>query len=356
MVGDASGGPHFGRTATTWAAGHAEAFRNAFALCGDPRAAWVLKNLCGDARPEVALAAEGVRNPYLHNPSRVLAGAGAAVVEMGVDETDATRKTAAFLRLGIGRGHAHSDYLDVNFFAMGLPVAADLACRSEGDFWSRPHAGWSELHNHAIAHNDLNPKTDQQNGEPWLRAFAPPLMRGSYAEPDGRRVDRDILLMELGENGQYYALDLQRVQGGTWHTWSFHGCESEAIALNTPMASNTVKWTQRQLGGTQKAGTAPEVLQATWQMTREDKEYRHEFSGGGVVKTKACEQEVLGSRYDARLPPARMRATWRPYTPRRIPHNRTGKATLANASTPEVEIQVDASLTAPPRATTARPR
>ena len=309
MVGDASGGPHCGRVAVSWAAGNAEAFRNAFTLCGDPRAAWVLKNLCGDTRPGVAKAAEGVRNPYLHNPSRVLAGAGAAVVEMGVDETDATRKTAAFLRLGLGRGHAHSDYLDVNFFAMGLPVAADLACRNEGDNWSRPHAGWSELHNHAIVHSDLDPKTDQQNGEPWLRAFAPPWMRGSYAEPDGRRVDRDILLMELGESGQYYALDLQRVQGGTWHTWSFHGCESEDLKLNVPMKDETHRWVDRTLKGTQKAGTATDCLQAVWTMARRGREIPHDFDKGGMLKTVGCEPAVLGNAYDASKPEVHVRAT-----------------------------------------------
>ena len=186
---------------------------------------------------------------------------------MGADETDAAKKTALFMRLGIGCGHAHSDFLDVNFFALGLPLAVDLACRNEGDNWSRPHAGWSELHNHAIAHDDLNPKTDQQNGEPWLRAFSPPLVRGSDAEPDGRRVDRDILLMELGDSAHYYAFDLQRVQGGAYHTWSFHGCESEGLKLNIPMKDKSHRWMDRTLKGTQKTGIATDCLQAVWTMT-----------------------------------------------------------------------------------------
>jgi hypothetical protein len=309
MVGDASGGPHCGRVAETWAARNAEAFHKAFALCGDPRAAWVLRNLCSDTRPEVTKAAEHARNPYLHNRSRVLAGAGAAVVEMGADETDATKKTALFMRLGIGCGHAHSDFLDVNFFALGLPLAVDLACRNEGDNWSRPHAGWSELHNHAIAHNDLNPKTDQQNGEPWLRAFSPPLVRGSYVEPDGRRLDRDILLMELGDSGHYYAFDLQRLQGGTYHTWSFHGCESEGLKLNVPMKNESHRWIDGTLQGTRKIGTATDCLQAVWTMTRQGRKIPHNFGKGGTVITVGCEPAVLGSAYDPARPEVHVRAT-----------------------------------------------
>ena len=42
----------------------------------------------------------------------------------------------------LDQGHAHNDYLDVNFYALGLPAAVDLACRDEGtQTWSRPGAG-----------------------------------------------------------------------------------------------------------------------------------------------------------------------------------------------------------------------
>ena len=163
------------------------------------------------------------------------------------------------------------------------------------------------LHNHAIAHDDLNPKTDQQNGEPWLRAFSPPLVRGSYVEPDGRRVDRDILLMELGNSRHYYAFDLQRVQGGAYHTWSFHGCESEDLKLNVPMKDESHRWIDRTLQGTHKTGTATDCLQAVWTMTRRGREIRHDFGKGGTVTTVGCKPVVLGAAYDPARPEVHVR-------------------------------------------------
>ena len=78
MVGDASGGPHCGRVAESWAARNADAFRKAFALCGDPR---------GVGAQEPSAAIHGPRWPRRPKPHAIrtcttsralLAGAGAA--------------------------------------------------------------------------------------------------------------------------------------------------------------------------------------------------------------------------------------------------------------------------------------
>ena len=176
MVGDASGGPHTGREAEARLRASGDALHQAFELSGSPRHAWLLKNLLGDRSPAVTEAAAKARDPILHAPSRVVPDYG-AILEFGAEETDVTRKTAATLRLGTGQGHAHSDYLDLNLFGLGLPIATDLACRDEGSNWSRPSANWAFLHNHAIAHDNDDPHTaGAQSGEPWLRAFAPPLV------------------------------------------------------------------------------------------------------------------------------------------------------------------------------------
>ena len=310
MIGDAGGGPHTGLESPKRFRMARDTFGKAFDLWGGPRHAWVLANTFGEKDERIVAAAKGGRDPVLHNVSRVVPDYG-AILEMDPEEPDIVKKTAATLRLGIGQGHAHADYLDLNFFAMGLPVSVDLACRDEGGHWSRPSAGWSFLHNHAIAHETDDPKRAAgQAGEPWLRAFAPPLMRASYVNAKGDvRLDRDVFLMQVGDTEQHYAFDLQRLRGGKLHTWCFHGCESKDVKLNVPMQPETVRWTDRTLPGSHKAGAAVNVLQATWTMTREPGEHKHQFKGGGTVKTVACEPRVLGKRYDPNLPPVRVRAT-----------------------------------------------
>ena len=328
MVGDASGGPHTGPdSARRVLARNREIHERGFAVTGDPRFAFVLKDWFGSKDPAVLKAAEGAQDPILFSKSHVIPDY-AAFIECNPQEKDVTRKTAATLRLGIGQGHAHADYLDLNLFSMGLPLAVDLACRNEGDNWSRPGAAWSFLHNHAIAHDGpaapkegeppvtdpvgaINPaNAGSQTGEPRLRAFAPPLLRATYSDSTGKvRLDRDVLLMSVGDTGAFYTFDLQRLTGGDMHTWCFHGCESNDLALNVPMAPKTVRWIDRTLDGTHRVGVANDNLQATWQMTRESREYAHKFNKGGVIKTVACEQTVLGPRYDAKLPPVNVRAT-----------------------------------------------
>lgn len=310
MVGDASGGTHYARDATNRLVVAEAAVSQAFDLYGDPRQAWVLKNLLGNTNSNVATAAAGVTDPLLTATSRVVPDFG-AILELNPAETNVLKKTAATLRLGIGSGHSHNDYLDLNLFGMGLPIAVDLACRNEGQFWSRPGANWSFLHNHALAHNTDDPNgAGGQSGEPWLRAFAPPLLRAAYVDQAGGvQLDRDVLLMEVGNSGEFYAFDVQRLRGGTYHTWSFHGCESDTLQLNVPMQPQTNRWTDRLLGGTQRAGPSVGTLQATWTMTRQTNSFPHTFSGGGVVDTVACEPKVLGLLYNPALPPVKVRAT-----------------------------------------------
>jgi hypothetical protein len=225
------------------------------------------------------------------------------------------KKTSATLRLGVGSGHAHSDYLDLNLFALGLPLSVNLACRNEGaDFWTRPSAAWGYVQNHVLGHSTDDPSVSgSQNGEPWLRAFAPPLVSASYLDPDfnhGFRLDRDTILMQVGDGETFYAFDVQRVTGNKYHTWCFHGCESSNLALNVPMRSVAGnKWIARTLENTQFAGASTNLLQATWTMTRKGQSIPYKFNGGGTLRTVACEPTVLGALFDRALPPVNVRAT-----------------------------------------------
>jgi len=311
MVGDASGGPHTGLQATNRLVLAKEAVSQAFKLYGDPRHAWVLRSLLGDTNNQSAItAAAGVLDPILHADSRVVPDYG-AILELEPDETNILKKTSATLRLGIGQGHSHNDYLDLNLFGMGLPLAVDLACRNEGNYWSRPQAGWSFLHNHALAHDSDDPNgAGAQTGEPWLRAFAPPLLRASYVDQTGTtQLDRDVVLMQVGDTETYYAFDVQRLRGGAFHTWAFHGCESRSLQLNVPMANGMVNWTDRTLEGTQFSGSSSNTLQATWIMTRTTNNFAYTFNGGGTLHTVACEPTVLAALYNPALPEVKVRAT-----------------------------------------------
>lgn len=312
MIGDASGGPHTGRTAVTCLTSQ-NGSKAAFNLWGDPRHAWVMANLQKNKSPDVIKAAESVtRDPIMHSVSRVVPD-WIAVVEENSESDNPLEKTAMMMRLGYGVGHAHADFLDLNLFGMGLPLAVDLACRNEGENWSRPAASWSFMHNHAIVSPDAESKNALQKGEPWLRAFAPPLIRGRYSDAKGtEKLERDTVLMQDGDSDRYYTLDLQRVAGAGFHTWCFHGCESEDLKLNVAMSPVTDKkhpCVGRTLEGTQKTGKATDSVQAVWTMTRTAKEIPHTFNNGGMIKTVACEQAVLGKQYDPSLPPVNVRAT-----------------------------------------------
>ena len=81
MVGDASGGPHNGLEADD--SGRVAQVRapQAFALCGDPRDAWILKNVAATEGPAVAKAARKGSGPDPTAPSHVVPDYG-AIVEM----------------------------------------------------------------------------------------------------------------------------------------------------------------------------------------------------------------------------------------------------------------------------------
>jgi hypothetical protein len=314
MIGDASGGSHSSlftgqANAASVLAVAAPLLEQAFGLDGDPRIAWLLANKLDHTNAVIAAAAAGQIDPILHATSHVIPDWG-AVLEMDSAEPNVLRKTAATIRLGIGRGHAHSDYLDLNLFGMGLPLAVNLACRDEGTDWSLPPATWSLVANHALSHSSLDAKGGAQNGEPWLEAFAPPLVRARYNDGNEGQLCRQVFLMQIGNTNAYYAFDLQWLGGGSFHTWAFHGCESSNLLLNIPLSeASSNQWLSDDLPGTRFSGAGSNYLQAIWTMTRSTNSFNYVAHGGGTVQTVACEQTGLDTNYNELLPPVKVRAT-----------------------------------------------
>jgi hypothetical protein len=317
MIGDASGGPHsslFGGQANAMsvlgASAQLQTLGQVWEMCQDRRYAWLLHTLWNSNNTDILAAAATIGNPILTNESRVVPDWG-AVVEMTPTETNLLDKTAATIRLGVGSGHVHSDYLDLNLFAMGMPLSVNLACRNDSGDWSLPSAAWALVANHALAHTTLDASAaGTQTGEPWLKAFAPPLVRGGYNNGQGTQLDRQSFLMQIGSTNQYYAFDVQWLTGGTYHTWAFHGCESSNLLLNVPMSSGGgYQWLDDDLPGTQLMGSGTNTLQAIWTMTRAAQTFDYSANGGGTLTTVACEPTVLGANYNPTLPPVQVRAT-----------------------------------------------
>ena len=209
----------------------------------------------------------------------------------------------------------------------------DLACRDEGPVLVAAGAGWAFLHNHAIAHDSEDPRgAAGQSGEPWLRAFAPPLVRASYVDKTGEtRLDRDLLLMEVGE-GEVLTPSTSSASAAASSTPGASTaarattCNSTCRWRRRPSAGLTARWKART-----RSARPRRRLQATWTMTRSGKEYTYPktFMGGGVVKTAACEPAVLGKLYDAD-------SRWSTSAPRSwaTPANRSSRAIRTRRTTP----------------------
>lgn len=311
--GDAGGNGHRQFPEYILAARNDElASRMVFEMFGDKRHAWLLHTIFKVEDPAILAAIEGMKNPILHLASRVYAGIGSAMMEFNSESDDFMKKTSAVMHFGYGYGHKHQDTLDLNFYALGLPIAVDLGQRSEGDNWSSPGGPSVEVHNHAYPLEAEDKRF--YNTDAWLQTFEPPYMRGgATAINDTENMDRKVLMMEIGDTKEYYAFDVQRLFGGKDHVWAFHGAETDFqegfdINMDTQSAENE-PFLERTLSGTKKKGIAPEKLEATWTMGRKEQDVTYTIKGGGTFKTYSTEKVVLGEHFDENLERAHIRST-----------------------------------------------
>lgn len=336
-IGDASGTLVEGRV-PEW--GVDESFaRYGWQMHKDWRFAWYLANKFGDTRPEILAAAEGRRHPEMSQVSRVLHGFGAGILESGTESDDFRFKRAAILRVGTGIGHAHSDQLDLNFFAHGLRMAVDLACRSEGNKLRTLPQSWLPIVHNLVSINDMRRHIwlgATANGDAWLEEFKPfvgaQYMSGSAAlnapRDTAKVYHRQVALVDIDDGDaesdpvqtpNSYIFDVFRVHGGKLHTWNFHGPQADEFVANValnPVGDNTFSipdegefalpaeqrsalFLRRHLAGSRYDGTAADEFVGTWRMSRPGSTMA--LHTGETIDIPGGEQ-VIGTHFDPDSP------------------------------------------------------
>jgi hypothetical protein len=332
-IGDV-GGPDQPRMLDTNFSAVESKLRDGYALGGDPRVAWMIREYFGRGAADDATWARINRDadacgshPLLTPNPRVLAN-WAGVLETGDPRGDFRLMTAASLRIGTGHGHAHEDTLDLQVHALGVRMVNDLGWR---DSYSTPKATVTQLHNLV--------EVDEQNwqGHAWIDAFVPgretSFLRGRATPPERlpqvTSRSRAITLVQVDtgrpgtpEPGRYtnatrmsgdvtlpqsYVFDVQRTAGGKLHTWCFHGTISDGFEWNAgrfdpKLQEGETHYLRRFLQGdhVKFSGAAPSTLVATWRVRREPHTLKA-TSRDGVALTmaqKGGEELMLGGAFD----------------------------------------------------------
>ena len=285
--------------------------RNGWEWTADPRFAFILKHTIGrkeesddDWAKIEAAAAKLKRAPWLDLRSRVMP-MWAGVLESGLEHDDPRFRRAAYVRVGFGIGHQHADTMDLQVIAQGCPATMDGGQRPG---YSSPGDGTTRVHNVV----EVDGKGFQ--GYSWVRALADtPGARYLAAEaepPEGATLfRRQVALIDVDEGqgskplpieaqkpgsklpagvtpANSYVFDVFRVAGGKTHTYCFHATVEDDFQWNVadakPVAeddaSEVGQYLDRFKSLPQKrfAGTAPDLLEATWRQTREPRLFGNE--------------------------------------------------------------------------------
>jgi hypothetical protein len=291
----------------------------------DPRFAWLLVNLKGrryetdEEWADIAKAAAAAPDPIMNKRSRVLPD-WSGILETGVGAADFRFHTAAAVRTGWGRGHHHHDALDLRVWAHGLTMV--------GDYGQRPGYGKPD-HVNTLCHNVVQVDEQQNAGHSWVSALAdtpgvqylqaeavpafPGALRRQTAlvDADGGKpsarakpwLDPDVV------TPQAYVFDVFRAQGGTLHTFCFHGCVDDLnFEVNIPEANRTLypRDATAERDALEKADVEARYLR-DFRWTRSD--YRDEE--GKAVCYMGNEFRPRDADWAATCPADVLEATWR---------------------------------------------
>jgi len=172
---------------------------------------------------EIAALAEQAKaqgNPWKggHN----MAGYGLASIEFGWGKEG----TALWLYYGRNAGHGHRDRLNFDIYFQGLCMLPDHGYPEYATSW--PHRLY--VTDNTLSHNtvivDEQPQNTNWCGHPELFChfanFGAMRVDGGNVYPSARKYQRTMMFVKVDE-GQAYALDIFRVQGGKDHLYSLHG-------------------------------------------------------------------------------------------------------------------------------------
>lgn len=173
---------------------------------------------------EVAALAEKARsegNPWMggHN----MAGYGLASLEYGWSKEG----TGLWMYYGRNGGHGHADRLNFDIYYKGLCMLPDHGYPEYATNW--PHRMY--VTDNTLSHNTVlingQPQTTDWVGHPELYCQHPDFgavrVESSGVYPGlAKKYQRTLAFVKVGE-GQGYALDIFRVQGGDDHLYSLHG-------------------------------------------------------------------------------------------------------------------------------------
>jgi hypothetical protein len=299
---------------------------NGWKWSGDPVCAWILKNRDarrGFSEPDwaeiEAAAAKQPRAPWLDLNSRQVYN-WIGVLEAGTESDSHLDRRAAYLRTGLGVGHAHNDTLDLQYIMRGLPMTIDGGQRPA---YSMPADQRTRVHN--VVEVDGQDRSmhawvstiSDGDGARYLRATAEPTGNLTLYQRAIALVDTDT------EPETSYVVDVFRVSGGNAHTYCFHGPVSDEITSNAKLADvpfpakgaapsadqqflAMFKDAPRNPGAYVKvkeplknrrlAGPAPDVLRTTWRYTREGR-FGNEQN---MLGTNA--RKYMGNDYDETAP------------------------------------------------------
>jgi len=180
----------------------------------DPRFAWILKNVAGrndqsDAAWQAieTAAAQVRRAPWLDQPSRQVYN-WAGILETGRPHDDWRFRRAAYVRTGLGIGHAHGDSLDLQIVAHGLPMTVDGGQRGG---YSKPGDAMTRLH------NVVEVNGHGYAGQSWVRTLADATgaryLAVSAEPPIGTRLfRRQVALIDVDEGTGSLPLSVEQQQ------------------------------------------------------------------------------------------------------------------------------------------------